>query len=115
MDLCSTLRSTLGASDTLIGDAVNLVPLPGGEADAEAANAIVNAAVNSVAMLFVFIIWVADLCGVPVGRVSRRTLNTAFISSYTCPCANPWKKSDFFSRVSLYKKAVPGIFGRRLV
>ena len=80
MDLCSTLRSTLGASDTLIGDAVNLVPLPGGEADAEAANAIVNAAVNSVAMLFVFITWVVGLGGVPVGRVSRRTLNTVFIT-----------------------------------
>ena len=54
-------------------------PFPGGEADAEAANAMVNAAVNSVAMLFVFITWVVCLGGVPVGRVSRRTLNTVFM------------------------------------
>ena len=72
MDLWSTLRSTVGASDTLMGDAVNLVPLPGGEADAEAANAMVNAAVNSVAMLFVFIygLWVCaafPLGGFPEG------------------------------------------------
>jgi hypothetical protein len=32
--------------------------LPGGEADAEAANAMVRAAVNRVAMVFVFISWV---------------------------------------------------------
>jgi hypothetical protein len=32
--------------------------LPGGEADAEAANAMVNAAVNRVAMVLVFISWV---------------------------------------------------------
>jgi hypothetical protein len=48
-------------------------------------------------MLFVFIIWVVGLSGVPVGRVSRRTLNTALIRSYTCPCTNPWEKSDSFS------------------
>ena len=94
MDLCSTLRSTLGASDFLKEDPSG--PFPGGAADAEAANAMVNAAVNSVAMLFVFIIWVVGLSGVPVGRVSRRTLNTVFIGSYTCPCANPWKNSDSF-------------------
>jgi hypothetical protein len=65
MDLCSTLRSTLGSPDTLIGDAVNLVPLPGGEADAEAANAMVKAAVNRVAMVLVFISWVVGWGGVP--------------------------------------------------
>lgn len=77
MDLCSTLRSTLGAADFLKEDPSG--PFPGGEADAEAANAMVSAAVNSVAMLFVFITWVVGLGGVPVGRLSRRTLNTVFI------------------------------------
>ncbi|HSP42912.1 MAG TPA: hypothetical protein VLO11_08580 [Luteolibacter sp.] len=72
------MRSTSGDSVFLRIDAANLVPLPGGEADAEAANAMVNAAVNSVAMLFVFISWVVGLGGVPVGRISRRTLNAAF-------------------------------------
>jgi hypothetical protein len=58
-------------------------------------------------MLFVFIIWVVCLSGVPVGSVSRRTLNTAFMRSYTCPCANPWKKSDSFPDELARQKSRP--------
>ena len=76
MALCSTLRSTLGASAFF-----KVVPLPGGEADAEVANAMVSAAVNRVAMLFVFITCVVGLGGIPVGKFSWRTLNTAYIRS----------------------------------
>jgi hypothetical protein len=46
---------------------------PGGEADAEAVNAIANAALNRVAMLLVFITWIVVLGSVPVGRVSDGT------------------------------------------
>jgi hypothetical protein len=56
----------LGASDFL-KEVPRLVPFPGGAADAEAANAIVRAAVNRVAMLFVFITWVVVSAVFPFG------------------------------------------------
>ena len=52
MDLCSTFCSTFDASAFF-----KVVPFPGGEADAALAKTMVNAAVNKVAMLLVFITW----------------------------------------------------------
>jgi hypothetical protein len=53
-------------------------------------------------------------CGVwaafPLGGFSRRTLNTAFIRSYTCPCANPWEKSDSFPDELARQKSRPRNF-----
>jgi hypothetical protein len=72
MDLCSTLRSTLGASE-LFEEAPCLVPFPGGAADAEAANAMVNAVVNTVAMFFVFITWVLVWAMFPLGGLPDGT------------------------------------------
>ena len=65
----------------ILEDVPTLVLLPGGEADTEPANAMVNAAVNRVAILFVFITSVIGSGGVPAGMVSWQTLNTALIRS----------------------------------
>lgn len=96
--LCSgltpILHSTLGVSDALLEEPPGHGPLPGGDAAAEAAKPMVNATVNRVVVPIVFISCVVGFGGVPVGMVSRRTINTVFGKLYTGNRRNPWKSTQ---------------------